>query len=262
MTNIEKHRPGSFCWIDLATTDQNAAKKFYGELFGWTAKDNPMGPNDTYTIFHVDGRQVSAGYTLQGHQRERGIPPHWGLYVATENADASAKRAAELGAKVLAPPFDVSDAGRMASFQDPTGAAFSVWEPKKNVGSRIVGVDGTLCAADLLTADQDAASAFYEKLFGWRIGKEDEDAAHRYYHIFNGEEFIGGIPPASFTGGGPAHWQIYLQVANCEATTAKAKQLGARIYMPAMKIENVGWMCVMADPQGAAFAIFQPARKS
>ncbi|MFZ0639506.1 MAG: VOC family protein [Candidatus Acidiferrales bacterium] len=263
MANMEKHKAGDFCWIDLATTDQNAATKFYGELFGWTAKDSPMGPNDYYTIFHVDGRQVGAGYTLQEHQRKLGMGPHWMLYVATESADASAKHSGELGAQIIAPPFDVFDAGRMAMLQDPTGAKLCVWEAKSNVGSRIGGVDGTLCAADLITPDQDAASAFYEKLFGWRIVKGDEEPAHRYYHIFNGEEFIGGIPPASFAGPGvPPRWQIYLQVANCEASAAKAAQLGARMYMPAMKIEDVGWMAVMADPQGAAFAIFQAARKS
>lgn len=263
MANIEKHKAGSFCWIELATTDQNAAKKFYSELFGWTANDNPMGPNDFYTIFHVDGRQAGAAYTLRDEDRKRGIPPHWMLYVATESADASAKRAAELGAKVEAGPMDVFDAGRMAVLRDAAGAYFSVWEAKSNVGSRITGVDGTLCAADLMTSDQDAAAAFYEKLFGWQIAKEDEEAAHRYYHIFNGGEFIGGIPPTNSAGPGvPPHWQIYLQVSNCEASAAKAQQLGARIYMPAMKIEDVGWISVMADPQGAAFAIFQATRKA
>lgn len=262
MSNIEKHRPGSFCWIELATSDQGAAKKFYGELFGWAPNDMPMGPGDFYTIFHLGGRQVSAAYTQRGDEREQGIPPHWNLYVATESADASAKRAGELGAKVLAEPFDVFDAGRMAVIQDPTGAVFCLWEAKSHVGSRIGGVDGTLCVADLMTRDQEKASAFYEKLFGWRIAKEDEEPEHRYYHIFNGEEFIGGIPPAGWTAKGvPPHWQIYLQVADCDASAAKAKQLGARIYMPPMKVEDVGRMSVMADAQGASFAIFQPTRK-
>jgi uncharacterized protein len=260
MANIEKHRPGSFCWMELATTDQTAAKKFYGDLFGWTAKDSPIGPNDYYTIFSLDEREVGAGYTLAAHQQKMGMGPHWMLYVAADSADASAKRAEALGAKIIAPPFDVFDAGRMAMFEDPTGAKLCVWEAKKNTGSRITGVDGTMCAADLMTSDQDKAADFYEKLFGWQIGKQDEEPEHRYYHIFNGGQFIGGIPPANAAGPGvPPHWQIYLQTGNCEASAAKAKELGARIYMPAMKIEDVGWISVMADPQGAAFAIFQAA---
>lgn len=264
MANIEKHKPGNFCWIDLVTTDQNAAKKFYSDLFGWTPDDNPMGPDDFYTIFKIDGRQVGATYTMPAQQRAQGIPPHWLLYVATESADASAKRAAELGATIVAEPMDVFDAGRMAVVRDPAGAHVCVWEAKKHVGSRITGVPGTLCAADLVAAaDQDAAAEFYDKLFGWQISKEDEEPGHSYYHIFNGGEFIGGIPPASYAPKGvPAHWQIYVQVANCEASVAKAKALGARVYMPTMKVEDQGWMAIVADPQGASFAMFQAAAKT
>jgi uncharacterized protein len=263
MGNIEKHKPGNFCWIELEAADQDAAKKFYGELFGWTWDDNPIGPNDFYTIFKIGDRQVGATYTMPPQRRGQGVPPHWLVYVATESADASAKRATELGATIVAGPMDVSDAGRMAVIRDPGGAHFCVWEAKKHVGSRITGVPGTLCAADLVAAaDQDAASDFYEKLFGWQIKKEDEEPGHRYYHIFNGGEFIGGIPPASFAPkGAPSHWQIYVQVADCKASVAKAKSLGAQIYMPTMKVEDVGWMAIVADPEGASFAMFQAAGK-
>jgi uncharacterized protein len=261
--NIEKHKAGDFCWIELATSDQEAAKKFYGELFGWAASDSQMGPNEYYTSFLLNGRQVGAAYTLRQRHLEKGIPPHWILYVATESADESAKRAEELGGKVEMAPIDVFGAGRMAVLQDPTGAHFCVWQAQEHVGSRIAGVDGTLCAADLITSDQEAASAFYEGLFGWQIGKEDEATAHRYYHIFNGGEFLGGIPPADFAGPTVvAHWQIYLQVADCEASAVKAKDLGAKFYMPPLKVEDVGWMSVMEDPQGAGFALFQRAAKA
>lgn len=263
MAKIEKHKPGNFCWIELVTTDQDAAKKFYGELFGWTSDDSPMGPNDFYTIFKIDGQPVGAARTMPAEQRAQGIPPHWLLYVATDIVDVSAKRAAELGATIVVEPIDVVDAGRMAVIRDPGGAHFCLWEAQKHIGSAVAGVAGTLCAADLITADQDAASDFYGKMFGWKITKEeDEEPGHRYYHIFNGGEFIGGIPPASFAPKGvPAHWQIYVQVSNCEASVAKAKSLGARIHMPRMKVEDVGWMAIVADPQGASFAMFQAAAK-
>ena len=73
--------------------------------------------------------------------------------------------------------------------------------------------------------------------------------------------FIGGIlPPAFRNPGAPPHWQIYLQVSDCDAAAARAKNIGAKLFMPPMKIEDIGRMAVMADPQGAAFAIFEPAR--
>src|ERR1700732_117703 len=93
MPNIEKHVLGEFCWIELATTDQAAAQAFYAKIFGWSANNLPMGPNDFYTIFELQGRAAAAGCTLQPDQLARGVPPHWNLYVAVQNADATTARA-------------------------------------------------------------------------------------------------------------------------------------------------------------------------
>jgi predicted enzyme related to lactoylglutathione lyase len=258
MPRIEKHPPGAFCWIELATTDQNAAKSFYGKLFGWAVNDFPMSPNDFYSMFQLEGRDTAAAYTMRPEQRSQGVPPHWMIYVAVESADTAANRAAQLGGKVLAPPFDVYNAGRMAVLQDPTGATFSVWQAKENKGTGIVGVDGTLCWADLSTPDQQPAGSFYAGLFGWKVVKEDEDSSHNYWHIVNGEEFIGGIPPATHRNPNtPPHWLAYFAVSDCDAAAAKAKQLGAKLHLPPTTFEDVGRMAVLADPQGAVFAIFQ-----
>ena len=73
MSNIEKHAPGSFCWIELATTDQSAAKIFYDGLFGWVAADFPMGPDEVYTMFNIDGRNAAAAYGLKPEMRAQGI---------------------------------------------------------------------------------------------------------------------------------------------------------------------------------------------
>ena len=257
MPPIEKHRPGAFCWIELATTDQSAAKSFYGKLFGWGVNDFPMGPNDFYSMFQLEGRDTAAAYTLRPEQRSQGVPAHWMIYVAVESADTTANRAAELGGKVLASPFDVHDVGRMAVLQDPTGASFSVWQAKQHQGTGIAGVDGTLCWADLSTPDQQRASLFYSDLFGWKMVKGEKDPSD-YLHIVNGEEFIGGIPPATHRNPqAPPHWLAYFTVSDCDAAAAKAKQLGATFYLAPMTMENVGRFAVLADPQGGVFAIFQ-----
>ncbi|HJX83427.1 MAG TPA: VOC family protein, partial [Candidatus Angelobacter sp.] len=188
----------------------------------------------------------------------KGVPPHWNLYITVDNADQAAAKAAELGGKILQPAFDVMDAGRMAVVQDPTGATFMVWQPKKSTGIGITGADGTFCWADLSTPDPERAAKFYSGLFGWEIMKGEKDD---YIHIKNGEAFIGGIPPAKFQKPGvPPHWLSYFYVSDVEGTAAKAKQLGATIYMPARAMENVGTMSVIGDPQGAVFAIFKSAR--
>lgn len=260
MPNIDTHKPGSFCWVELGTSDQNAAKEFYRSLLGWSANDHPMGPNGTYTVFQAQGRDAAAAYTLRPEDASRGVPPHWMLYIAVQNADAAAKRASELGATVCAPAFDVTDLGRMAVLQDPTGAMFSVWQGKRQAGTGITGVPGTLCWCDLNTHDQGRARKFYSDFFGWKTTEDtDDDPPSGYVHIQNGDDFIGGISPPAFVNPHiPPHWMPYFQVANCDASTAQAKQIGARVYMEPTTLEEVGRFAILADPQGASFAIFQP----
>jgi predicted enzyme related to lactoylglutathione lyase len=260
MAIIDKHPAGSFCWIELHTTDQPAAKNFYNALFGWEAQDMPMGPNDVYTIFKLQGRDAAAGCTLRPDERWQGVPPHWLIYITVENADAAVAKAQQLGGKILAPAFDVMDAGRMAVVQDPTGAIFCPWQPNQSNGIGIAQIAGTLCWADLSTPDAKRASDFYSGLFGWQMISDPKDPSG-YLHIKNGEHFIGGVPPASLRKPGvPPHWMAYFQVDDVDATATKAKGMGANLFLPPMSMEGVGRMSVIADPQGAVFSIFKSAR--
>jgi uncharacterized protein len=258
MPNIDHHAPGSFCWIELATTDPNAAKSFYGSLFGWKTNDIPMGPDDVYTMFELDGREAAAGYKLRPDQQSNGVPPHWMLYIAVANADETASRVAGLGGTVLAPAFDVAEHGRMSVIQDPTGATFAIWQPKAHTGIQIGGVDGTLCWADLNSPNRDQAVPFYAAMFGWQFEPGKDKDLSGYLHIKNGDTFIGGATPSHFLPpGAPPHWLAYFLVSNCDASTDKAKSLGATVWVPPSDIEGAGRFSVLADPQGAAFALFQ-----
>lgn len=260
MTNIDRHPPGSFCWIELATSDQSGAKTFYGALFGWVPNDMPMGPGAFYTIFRVNGRDAAAGYTLRAEQVAQHVPPHWMLYIQVDKVDASAAKVAPLGGKVIVEPFDVFDAGRMTVIQDPTGAYFCLWQSNKNTGIGIAQVHGTLCWADLSTPDPERAKAFYSSLFGWQLTTGEKDTSG-YLHIKNGEHFIGGVPPTAYRQPGvPPHWLAYFQVDDVDAAANKAKAMGAKLLMPPMTMEDVGRWSVIADPQGAVFAIFKSAR--
>jgi predicted enzyme related to lactoylglutathione lyase len=256
MPLIDKHPHGAFSWIELGTTDQNAAKHFYTSLFGWQFVDNPMGPNDFYTMFTLDGRNAAAAYTLRADQTLLGVPAHWNLYIDVENADYTSTRATELGASIMAGPFDVFTFGRMAVIADPTGAVFSIWEAQSHTGIGVSGQHGSLCWADLSTPDPATASKFYADLFGYEFVPGEGG----YLHIKNGHEYIGGVPPASARSrNAPPHWLIYIQVEDCRASTETAKALGASIYAGPMDIPKVGIMTVLADPQAATFALFQPA---
>lgn len=260
MPHIDAHQPGEFSWIELSTTDQTAAKSFYSNLFGWAIDDMPMGPTEVYTIFKLENREAAAGYTMSAAERQQGVPPHWNLYISVQSADDAGNKASQLGGKVLAPAFDVMDAGRMAVIQDPTGGVFCAWQAKNSQGTGITGVDGTLCWADLSTPDPEGARKFYADMFGWKIFPGEKDPSG-YLHIQNGKDFIGGIPPAGDRNPQiPAHWLPYFLVSNVDAIAGKAKDRGAAVHLAPLDIENVGRMAVLADPQGAVFAIFTPSR--
>lgn len=254
MPEIASHAPGSFCFVELGSTDQQQAKGFYQALFGWSDVDIPMGADGVYTLFQIDGRVAAAAYTMSEKEREQ-IPAHWQLYIAVENVDEAAKRASELGGAVIEGPFDVADQGRMAVVRDPAGAYFSMWQARKAIGIQIRGVPRTLCWAGLVTGDREAVCRFYEGLFGWKIAAGEHGA--EYLHIVNGGEFVGGIPPVS--GNAPAHWLIYFQVEDVDGSAGKVRELGGKVLFGPVTMEGVGRMAVVEDAQGAVSALFKRA---
>jgi hypothetical protein len=244
--------------MELGTTDQAGAKRFYTSLFGWSPDDMPMGPDAAYTMFKLDGEYAAAAYQLDAAMRSMGIPSHWMLYISVANADESSRKASDLGGEVVKGPFDVFDAGRMSVIKDPTGVMFCIWQAGRNQGVGLVGEEGAFCWADLSTSDEAKAKEFYAGLFGWKIEASPNDPSG-YLHIQNGADFIGGIQPSSMRNPhAPPHWLIYFQTSDCDGSVSKAQEHGATIHLPPMSLPNVGRFAVVADPQGASFALFEP----
>ncbi len=250
---ISAYEPGSFCWPELATSDQEGGKKFYTSLFGWSVNEIPIQPGETYTMLQLGGKDVGALYRMRPDQSAQGVPPHWMSYVSVASADQAARRAKELGGKVLAEPFDVFDVGRMAVLQDPQGARFSLWQAKKHIGARVINEPGALCWNELDTTDTAGAAKFYTALFGW-ITKVGGD----YTEFHRGKTPAGGMMriPKEW-GKVPPNWLVYFAVEDCDASAAKAKELRGAAMVPPTDIANVGRFAVLRDPQGAVFAIIR-----
>ena len=250
---IHSAKPGNFCWFELATSDQAAAKEFYGGLFGWTARDNPIGPDSFYTTFQLRGRNVGAAYTLMPEQH--GVPPHWGTYVAVANVEDAMARAKALHAVALVESADVAEHGRLAVLRDPSGAVISLWQQKQHAGVGLWQEVGAFCWSELLTRDTAAATQFYTALFGWTT-KVNNATAFPYTHWLNEGVDIGGMMAIRPEWGAmPPHWGNYVQVANCDETAAKATSLGGRVCMPPTDIPNTGRFTMLQDPQGAMFCV-------
>jgi predicted enzyme related to lactoylglutathione lyase len=248
-----KYTPGTFSWIDLSTTDQDAAKSFYSGLFGWAADDRPVGDGVVYSMQQIGGKDVAAIAPQPQQQREAGVPPLWNSYITVDSADHTAAKAGELGANVHAPPFDVMDVGRMAVIQDPQGAFFMIWEPKSTIGAQLVNAPGAFCWNELYTTDIDGAQAFYGGLFGWEF-QAFEQSPDPYFVIMNQGRGNGGVrdvPEPSV----PPNWLVYFAVEDIDAGIAKVGELGGQNMMGPMDI-GIAKIGIEQDPQGAVFALY------
>jgi predicted enzyme related to lactoylglutathione lyase len=251
-----QYAPGTFSWADLATTDLAAAKDFYGGLFGWAAEDMPVGDGSVYSMMRLDGKDVAAIAPQPPQQRDAGAPPAWNSYVTVESADAAADRAKELGATVHAPPFDVLEVGRMAVIQDPHGAFFMAWQPRRHIGAALVNAPGALCWNELASPDLDASSAFYGGLFGWTTAPI-EGSPQPYLVIKNGDKSNGGIRELS-PPGTPPHWLVYFATEDIDAGLAKVEERGGTKLAGPIDIA-MAKIAVVQDPQGAVFALYAGA---
>lgn len=255
MQETVEFAPGTFCWVELGTTDGAAAKKFYTELFGWGFTDSPIGPSMVYTMLKLDGKDVGALYQMPGEMTSQGIPPHWLSYVSVTKADETAEKAKELGGTLMKEPFDVFTVGRMAVVQDPTGAVFALWQAGTHKGAGVVNVPNSFCWNELATKDTAKAGDFYTGLFGW--GKKVQQMGPMTYTSFtNGDRPAGGMfeePPEMSNV--PPHWLVYFAVDDTDAKLKKATELGATTIRPAMDIPGTGRFAIIQDPQGAVFAI-------
>lgn len=260
MPTISTHAPGTFCWFELHTTDDQAAHDFYGAVLGWSERQVPVGPGQVYRIQQLQGQDAAAIFKLMPDVAQKGVPPNWLNYVAVEDVDASTQQAVRLGATVAMAPMDVMDQGRMAALLDPQGASFALWQARKTPGVGILGDPGAQCWSELMTRDTDAALRFYSQLFRWT--PEAMAMGPMTYTVFK----EGSVPRAGLMGITPemgpipSHWLVYFAVTDCDAAIARAQSLGGRLLSPAMTVPTVGRFAPLMDPQGAAFAVMGPEK--
>ena len=256
MPQVDSFEVGAFCWAELATSDEVAARDFYSGVFGWDVDVSEI-PGGTYTVFLQGGRSVAAAGQQREEEAAQGIPPHWNLYVSVDDADAYANKAASAGGSVIAPAFDVMEFGRMAVIADPTGAMLGLWQPKAMAGYGVINDPGTAGWHELMTPDVEKARAFYSELFGWTV--DEYPMPRGTYSVFRaGEDNRGGAMPTPEDLGNLAVWTVYFDVEDCDATVEKIKSSGGRVDYGPEFTETVGRYASVADPQGVAFAVITP----
>jgi predicted enzyme related to lactoylglutathione lyase len=284
MAERDGYIPGVPCWVDTNQPDPDAAAAFYGGLFGWQLED--MMPPDSpgkYFMARLRGGDVAAISSVPD-----GAPPRatWNTYVAVDDADSTAAKVKDAGGQVLAEPFDVFEAGRMAVFSDPEGAVFSGWQAGRHKGARVVNEHGSLNFNGLNTRDPERAKAFYSAAFGWgtmpmNAGSEAWTLSGYGDHLeqsdpglrarlaeFGGpagfEDVVASIMPIPEGHADmPAHWSVVFAVDDADEVARKATELGGKVLAEPFDAPWVR-MTIIADPQGASFigSQFAPQNKN
>ena len=255
MPEFTKYAPGTPTWVDLGTSDLGAATRFYCEIFGWDAEDQGEDAGH-YTMMKLRGKNVAAISPLMSPQQ----PVAWSTYLATADADETARKVKEAGGTVVSEPFDIFDAGRMAVFIDPTGAAILTWQAKEHHGAQLANEPNTLVWNELYTRDLEKAKSFYKAAFGL----DSEPVPGMDYTMLKvGDRAVAGLMATGIGGPVPAevppHWNLYFGVDDTDATVARIQKLGGSVRVPPIDIPGVGRFAIVTDPQGAYFSIMKGA---
>jgi len=250
---IGLRKTGEFCWINMMTPRPAEARSFFGQLLGWTYFEMPgIGHG-----MQVGGRDFGGLFDLEGPNTPPGLPPHIGVMVKVDSADATCAKVTALGGTVKT-AFDIVDNLRMAVCFDPNGANFDVWEPRKKHGTT---VDSTLHGApswfEAMTTDVDRAAKFYAELFGWTPQVMPMPGANYTTFKLGTMDVAGMMQITPQMGELQPHWGTYFTVRDADEAAREAVKLGGKLCMTMKDVPGVGRFCGITSPQGVTFRVVQ-----
>ncbi|MGZ3710644.1 MAG: VOC family protein [Bdellovibrionota bacterium] len=247
MAEKQAAKNNTFCWVELATRNPEAAQAFYGPTLGWEFKEKAVSGQAPY-IVAKKGEDAVAGIL-------RGDSPHWVGNIAVENVDAIAKKAETLGAKIVEAPADWGEGGRSAVLRDPLGAEICLWKAKEPHSAERNSV-GSFCWMELMTKDIAKAEKFYTELFGWQAKREPSMPNYTMFSL--GDTMVAGMMQImkEMAGANP-QWLVYFSVSDCDETAKTANKSKAQIQVPPQDIPKVGRFSVITDPNGATFGVIK-----
>lgn len=243
---------GTPCWVDLGVGDIPKATAFYSSVLGWDAQPGP--PEAGGYAVALSGGRAAAGIGPKMGPAE--APVMWLAYLASDDADATARKITQAGGTVAAAPMDVMDIGRMAVAVDPAGAVFGIWQGAKHIGAGVANEPGALTWTEHFSRDTgsfEKAKAFYAAVFGYAY---DDHSAEGFTYAtlkLDGREVGGiGVYPPGTPESTPAAWGTYFGTADTDAAVAAVVKAGGKVLHEPSD-SPYGRMAIVADNQGAVF---------
>lgn len=254
MPRRQSYSQGTPCWVVMRTADVATAQGFYGELFGWTYREERDVDGLPLAIAHKDDGVVAAIGRLLPHGGELRASAMWTTYLAVDNADTAVARTITGGGSVVLPPTEVGDAGVLALTKDSNGVAVGLWQARERIGATLVNEPGTVIWNELSVDDLRSAIAFYDHVFG--LTGEIRDPGSGPYLTFkvNGDPVAGACPKGA--SGEPCHWHVYFAVDDAARAAARTVDLGGDVLAGPMQTP-IGPMASLRDAVGATFSVFQ-----
>lgn len=255
-------------WYELLTSDVDGAKRFYGEIVGWTTTTHPSALGETmpYTIFNMEETGV-AGLA----KPPEGMPmePMWLAYFHVEDVDAKLAEVTAAGGATRMPATDLPNVGRVALVTDPQGVPFYLMKPSPPPGSPAdiestsfsPTLPGRCSWNELVTSDQKSALPFYGSLLGWTSNDVmPMGAMGDYTFIDDGDVRLGAMMDRA-SPEQPLKWTFYFAIPDVDAAPDRVAELGGQVIMGPMEVPGGQRIVLALDPQGASVGFVSGERQ-
>ena len=252
-------RPGTPCWVDLATSNGPGAQEFYGRVLGWKFETPDEATYGGYVVARLHGEYI-AGIMAKSPEQEQ-IPDAWTTYLGVEDADATLASVTAAGGTVLLPPLDVPALGRMGLIMDPGQAVVGLWQPQGMNGFGLSGEPGAPYWHELFTGNFAPAVEFYKTAFGWETEQVSDTDQFRYATLGTGPDAVAGVYDAAALVPAqlPSHWRVYFEVEDADAAAALVTELGGTVT-DGPEDTPFGRILTARDPFGATVLFAQNLR--
>jgi len=243
---------GKFVWADLVTDDVAKARKFYADLFGWTFRNA-----GDYSIAANDERPL-CGMFQKPRPKDQVVAPRWFGYISVPNVERAQRKAAELGARVLAPAQKMPKRGEQAVLADPEGAVFGLLKSNSGDPEDFLAEPGDWVWIQLLSRDAKKAADFYRNVAGYEV-VENSSVNRLSDYVLTSKGYaratIRTIPKGREQV--QANWLPFVRVKNVGESVVRAKQLGGKILIEPKAELFEKRVAVVSDPTGAAIGLME-----